>query len=401
MDQLNHLLNKHGPSRSARLAEALQEEFGITPIAARKRVSRALPPIRRFPVPLLPKRESFLYHQKQRSTEAFWTNFLRDLRDTHSIYGIALDGLVARGGLVAADEFAVISGAPLALQKQVSSRAVAEKLVAAGALRRDPIADLGECLVIDKEGIAIPDTTGIRARLTAEGIILDGMREWARKLGMASYNTIAIRGEDHPRQIGQFRWDLTGPSYLLPLRRGDAKHGLLAADVFAEGILEVHAIQYFIRKTQLLRATSNSGDVLPILVAEGFTGAALTAGHAAGIVLATPANLFGHKVGNALQSLLATLKNAAAIATTNPTRLASLIDDLSEIEGRALNMRGVLFELISAYLAKLDGSSIDFGITARDPATGKTADIDVLKVRGKADCIGVECKGKAPGGIVA
>ncbi len=149
-----------------------------------------------------------------------------------------------------------------------------------------------------------------------------------------------------------------------------------------------------------MRATSNSGDVLPILVAEGFTGAALTAGHAAGIVLATPTNLFGHKVGAALQSLLVTLKNAAAVATTNPARLASLIDDLSEIEGAALNMRGVLFELISAYLAKLDGSSVDFGITARDPATGKTADIDVLKVRGKADCIGVECKGKAPGGVV-
>ncbi len=242
MDQLGHLLRKHGPSRSARLAEALQEEFGITPVAARKRVSRALPPIRRFPVPLLPKRESFLYHQDQRSTEAFWTNFVRDLRDTKSIYGIALDGLATRGGLIPVDEFAVISGAPLALQRQVSSRAVAEKLVSAGAIRRDTIADLGECLVIDKDGIAFPDTTGIRARLTAEGVILDGMREWARKLGLASFNAIAIRGEDHPRQIGQFRWDLTGPSYLLPLRRGDAKHGFLAADVFAEGILEVHAI---------------------------------------------------------------------------------------------------------------------------------------------------------------
>ncbi len=64
-------------------------------------------------------------------------------------------------------------------------------------------------------------------------------------------------------------------------------------------------------------------------------------------MLATPTNLFGQKVGKAIQSLVETLKNAAAIATTNPERLASLIDDLSEIEGAAGNLRGVLFELIN------------------------------------------------------
>jgi hypothetical protein len=400
MDQIEQLLRKYGPSRSARLAEALQAEFGITAVTARKRVSRAIPPIRRFPIPMLPKRESFLYHQDQRSTEVFWTNFIRDLRDTNSIYAAALDGLVARGGVVPVDEFAVISGAPLALQKQVSSSAVAERLCKAGAIRRETVPLLGECFVSDKYEIIVPDLTGARARLTAEGVILDGMREWAKKLGLASYNSIAIRGDNHLRQVGQFKWDLTGPSYLLPLRRNSARHGFMAADVFSEGILDANAIQYFIRKAQLLRATSNSGDVLPILVAEGFTGAALKAGHAAGVVLATPTNIFGHKVGAAISSLLLTLKNAAAIATTNPARLASLIDDLSEIEGAAFNMRGILFELISAYLAKLDGSSVDFGVTAKDPVTGKPADIDVLKVRGKAECVGIECKGKQPGGVV-
>ena len=71
MDQLEQLLWKGGPSRSGRLAEALQEEFGLTPEAARKRVSRAVAPIRRFPVPMLPKREAFFYHQDQRKSESF------------------------------------------------------------------------------------------------------------------------------------------------------------------------------------------------------------------------------------------------------------------------------------------------------------------------------------------
>jgi hypothetical protein len=237
--------------------------------------------------------------------------------------------------------------------------------------------------------------------LTAEGVILDGLREWARKLGLASFNKIVIRGEEFQRQVGQFKWDLSAPSYLLPLRRGQSKNGFLVADVFADGVLGPNAIQFFIRKVQMLRASSNSGDTFPLLVAEGFTGPALSAGHAAGIILATPANLFGVKVGSAIQSLVQTLKNAAAVASANPERLAQLIDDLSEIEGAAGNLRGVLFELIAAFLARLDAVSVDIGITARDPDTGKMADIDVLKVKNKAECIGIECKGKSPGGIVS
>jgi hypothetical protein len=38
-------------------------------------------------------------------------------------------------------------------------------------------------------------------------VILDGVGKWARKLGLASYNSIVIRGEDKLRQAGQFKLD--------------------------------------------------------------------------------------------------------------------------------------------------------------------------------------------------
>jgi hypothetical protein len=397
---IDKILEKDGPARSSRVVQALQEQFNLEPAAARKRVSRVAPPVRRFPIPLLPKRESFLYHEDQRKTERFWTNLVRDLRESNSVYGAALDGLIARGGIVSVDEFDVISGAPLALKGQISSSRVANTLVSAGAIERLTLADLGDCYRCARPEIGNADSAGFRPRLTAEGVILDGVREWARKLGLGSYSSISIRGDAKPRQVGQFKWDLSGPSYLLPLRRGQAKNGFLVADVFADGILDTPAIQFFIRKVQMLRASSNSGDTLPLLLAEGFTGKALTAGHAAGVVLATPTNLFGQKVGAAIQSLVQTLKNAAAIAAANPERLAKLVDELSEIEGAAGNLRGVLFELIAAYLARLDAVSVDVGVTARDLDTGKMADIDVLKVRSKAEVVGIECKGKQPGGEV-
>ena len=68
--------------------------------ADRKRISRIKPPVRRFPVQLFPKGESFLYLEQQRSSERFWTSLHAALRDANSICGYAIDGLLARGGVV-------------------------------------------------------------------------------------------------------------------------------------------------------------------------------------------------------------------------------------------------------------------------------------------------------------
>jgi hypothetical protein len=67
-------------------------------------------------------------------------------------------------------------------------------------------------------------------------------------------------------------------------------------------------------------------------------------------------------------------------ASAPPERIAKLIDDLSDIEGAAGNLRGVLFELLCAYLVRRDAQSISMGVVASDPTTGKVADIDILNI---------------------
>ena len=78
-----------------------------------------------------------------------------------------------------------------------------------------------------------------------------------------------------------------------------------------------------------------------------------------------------------------------------------LLDQLSEIEGRAGNMRGILFELITAYIAKhlIDGS-INCGVLHTHRETGEKADLDVVCV-GQNRVHVIECKGKIPGGTVS
>ena len=403
MTPIAKALTEDGPARTRRLVTTLTQSLQISSEAARQRLSRARTPVERYPDRLFPKREAFFYLRSQRNTELYWGNLLRDLREAGTVYACAIDGLDARGGIVPVEEFAVVSGAPIALKKQVPSVGVAEKLRVLGVMKEEDLGVLGRCFVANPNAVMQPLGTGhIRARRLTEGVMLDGLREWAWKNGIGSRNTIAIRGESHPLMVGQFRWDLTGPSYLLPLRRKNIPNGFVVADVFTERQLDIHHIRYFIRKVQTYQKTSNSGALFPILMAERFTGAALTEGHKVGLMLTTPKNLFGQHVADALADLMMTLQNAAAIAAVDGDRLYKLLDQLSEIEGRAGNMRGILFELIAAHIAKREiGGSIDFCVLHTHRKSGKQADLDVVCVTGQNAVHVIECKGKSPGGTVS
>lgn len=397
-DQIQQYLSEHGPSRSSLVVQSLVAS-GMTAEAARQRISRAQKPVRRFPLAMLPKREAFLYLEKDRNSDRFWGNFMRDLRASRSVFGIAIDGMIARGGLIKRNDFQVISSAPLVpVAGQLSVEVVAKLLIGAGFIREVYLDNVAHYELPMSLSNASPE--GLRARDLTERILLDGVREWARKIGLVSFNSVRVRGEPDLKPIGPFAFDLAAPSYLSPLQ-GQGKPGFVVADVFAEGRLGVDEVQYFIRKARILKSTLKDTGILSIIVAEEFSGAALKAGHAAGVLMATPKDLFGKRVGAAITSLMEVLKNAAAYASSNPERLMSLMDNLMEIEGRNGNLRGVLFELLAGYLARADAVSIDMNIMAKDPQTGKTAEIDVLKVTHQsASVTAIECKGKEPGGVL-
>ncbi|MES0150231.1 hypothetical protein NKJ95_23755 [Mesorhizobium sp. M0012] len=199
VDPLTSLIDLHGPSRSSRLAELLISEHGLSADAARKRLSRSKPPIFSFPILLLPKQEAFVYHVKDRQTERFWHNFHRDLRETESVYGAAIDGLAARGGIVSIDEFSVISGAPILQKKQVPAAKVAQRLQDAGMTHTIDIQNYGSVIALRIPALSSHGPTLYNVRQMAEGVLLDGIREWARRLGgpatiLSPFAAMSIRG---------------------------------------------------------------------------------------------------------------------------------------------------------------------------------------------------------------
>ena len=130
--------------RSSRLAGHLASKLSIAGDAARKQISRVRAPVCRLPY-MLPKRESFLYREDDWGTEKYWLALLADLRESGSIYGMAIDGLVARGGLAQAASFKVVSGAPVAQKGQVPVEGVIKRLEDVGFIRRVELGNYGEC----------------------------------------------------------------------------------------------------------------------------------------------------------------------------------------------------------------------------------------------------------------
>jgi len=280
---------------------------------------------------------------------------------------------------------------------------VAKKLIELGVMKEQSIGDLGRCYVANSEGGMSPLTLQMfRARRVVEDVMLDGLRMWMRRNGVGSSDKIAIRGEDHPLMVGQFKWDLTGPCYLLPLRRQNTLHGFVVADVFWEYQMDAFHIRYFLRKVQIYQHTSNSGLLFPVLMARGFTNDAFREGRKVGLMLTTPRNLFGTHVAEALDELLQTLQVATKKAAVNEESLYKLLGSLSDIRGRTGNLPGILFELMTAYIASQEfGGTIKMGVLHTHSTNGKSADLDVVCVTPPNAVHLIECKGKGPGGTVS
>jgi hypothetical protein len=400
------ILKAGGPCLSNRLCEVLQND-GLTPAAARQRVSRVGGAVQRLHGLPFPRGAKFMFLESQRGTRRYWEALIRDINTSSPAYAAAIAALLSRGGVVPLRHFPIVSGSPLRQSGQLSASAVLQRLKAADIINEIEVDGIGTCLSLIDNFILRPgEDAALRARLLTETILLSAVKEWARKLGAASYDRITTRDDegDVPR-VATFAWDLAGPSYLRPMVRrdqtGKPKPGFLVCDAVLGEVLGDAAVAAFVRKCTLLAAMKRLAPILPVLIAEGYSREAFRLGRSHGIMMATPDLLFGRDVAEALAKLLHTLSKAAAMAVQRPQVIDELFKSLGQIEGAAGNMRGALFEMLVGHcVVKIDDGSIDIGKKVRDRTTGQWAEIDVFRVKENREVWSYECKGHQPTQVV-
>lgn len=400
------ILKIEGPCLSSRLVSRL-EQLGLSNAAARQRLARANGAVMRLAGLTFPRGVRFLYHESSFGSEEYWQALVRDISDSSPAYAAAVAALEARGGIVPRARWDIVSSSPIRQKGQIASETVLERLTKVNLLETVDVPGIGSCVRLAINGyFPVLGDAELRARLATEKLLLLAVRDWARKLGVASYDKIAMRdGQDGLPRVGTCAWDITGPSYLRPMLRrardGKLQPGFLACDAVIGESMDEKAVAAFVRKCEVMSGLKRLPAVFPMLVADRFSAEGLRLGRSKGVMMATPATLFGREVAEGLAALLQMLTKAAAMAAKRPELIGELFDKLGRIEGAAGNLRGALFELAVGHcVVNREDGSIDIGRIFRDPQTGKSAEADVFRVKEYREVWAYECKAHQPTHII-
>jgi Holliday junction resolvase-like predicted endonuclease len=400
-DFVESFLETHGPCLSSEVTDHLVKSFAISPAAARKRVSRLAGKVRRLGYVTFPRKARFLYLEQQFGSPRYWGNLVEALMQTNSAYGHAIAALRQRGGAVPDGHFPIVCGAPVAQKKHLSPESIFTRLSEAGLLKRVALPGLGDCIsIVQADGYYDVFAPMVRTRLITEGFLLTAVSDWLKKLGIVSYDKVATREAETLPRVGTFAWDLTAPSYLGPMAKtgkdGKVKPGFVVCDVYLGERVTVDGVRPFIKKCRTLRSLRNIGPCLQIFVAGKYEGEAFQLLKENGIVPATPANLFGEEVAEGLLELSNVLNKAAHALTINPAEFDTLFKKLGKIEGAATQLRGTLFEYLTADILRRNGAHVMMNRIYK--AKEKKAEADVIAVRGNISVTFIECKGHSPYG---
>lgn len=402
---LADILKARGPCLSTDLTDYLVTHHGLSPAAARQRVSRGAPQIKRLAHLPFARKARFLYHQDDYASPHYWESLYAAIFATNGPYARALGAVQARG-VVPLGHFLGACGAPIAQKKQLSARTVLDRMVAANVLVEQALPGLGSCVMTKKtyerhQQSSDELAAATRSRLIAESILLDSVREWLRRLAMVSFNTVRTRESELPR-VGTFAWDLTAPSYLTSVltRQKDKgiKPGWVVCDVLLIEDAQLKHVEPFLHKVQSLNALKNIGRTIFILVAQGYDAEAFKALRSAGIIPATPKSLFGEDVAGGFRELIQTL-NEAAKGVVDSERFDQLFSKLGKLEGAVGNMRGAFFELLVAEVVRKTASG---RVQLNKICKGEdgNAEVDVYHLNEGITAQMIECKGIAPGTLV-
>lgn len=403
-DPIESILQYRGPSLSSEVATELSQRLKISPAAARQRLSRARGNVRRLAGIPFPRNARFMYLKQQFGSPEYWTKLAGTLIANKSALGYAIAALRQNGGMVPARQFPIICGSPVRQLKHLSAETVLERLSEAGLVKTLAVSGVGECVaLVQEEKYYAVGTAEMRARLVTEEVLLSAVRDWLRKLGIASYNLVSTRIDEKLPQVGTFVWDLSAPSYLGAMvrftRDGEPKPGFVACDVNLAADVSLDGAASFIRKCTTLRALKKVGPCMQMLVAERFHKDAFVALRTAGIIAATPRALFGEEVAEALRELTSALTRAA-YSLFDVEQFEHLFRTLGKIGGATSQLRGALFEYMAADISRRTVlGDVTMNRIFKVPDKGKV-EVDVLTVQTNQRVIAIECKGYSPRAII-
>jgi hypothetical protein len=371
------------------LSSTIKDELlkeGVKEEAARQQISRARGGIYRLNEIKFPKREYFIYLKDQYKTRSFNNNLVRAFKMTSSAHKCIITGLNNFGGCVPLDKIKVLSGCPKARKKKKSFDQVIHELQAVGLINIEGTS----CFLHDDIFLSSKTYTGTIVTNYLNDFLREILALWLKNNGLVSYNKISFCGD-----FCSYSWDITAPSYLLPLiRKKNEKStpGFIVADIIPQYDIDDDDVDYYIKKIESCFLERNTVSFIPILLGYGFKTSTWNSLKQKNILIATVKNFFGEEIEKLLTNIAKLLETTNVKESNNLNNMTDMLNAVSKIEGPTNNLRGQFFELVVSYIA---GKSYSGEITLNKKISkdGKRAEMDVLVINSK-EIIVYECKGK-------
>lgn len=394
---LEKILASNGPCLSSELADILVERFGLTPAAARKRISRGSANLKKLSYIIFPHRARFVYLRNDYASPKYWKALYLSLRKENSSYHMAIDSIRTRGGMIRKDEFGIICGSPARQKNHIPYESLISSLMKADILLEtlnengDKYLYLKECegheyLLLEKQ----------YKKELVDGIMIEQARTWLKQLGLVSYGKTKAMGDDAKNpMVGTFEWHITGPSYTHPLTKNSIngkKPGFIVCDLNTTPSATLDDIDTFIRKMEMTLSLKNIGNCIFIYISNAFTEKALYQAKSKGVLAITFSNIFG-KRNTVAAERLGDILNNKDINQMQASEIKNLTKELNERNGMTQNLKGKLFEFICADIKKRIDTSSRILIGREYPTSqGDKAEADITSIRDDISISFIECK---------
>lgn len=386
MTYLEKVIKEKGTILSSDLLESLMnEEKGLSNDAARKRLSRIGNNV--FSVRgMFANGQKLFFHRDIYQKEEYYYGLRVALEKAGKQYNIILKVLEYHFGSINEKHLASYSVNPVKkIAGHLLFQSAIAKLINLNLIRLDDGYIYLSSDVTDKKS----NHKHAKGLEIAKNFILLQFNDWARKIGMISFNSSTFHSD-----FGNYQFNFVAPSYIASLTKLSSS-GLIPAFVIADvligNIINASDVDFFINKISTLKSQKNLAKFIPVLIVDSIENEALNKLKAQGIVIGFTEQLFGSEYKDLLDSLINLVTNAGAILKKNPEAYLDLMNKLNKlVDGKTNNLRGDLFEFAVGYYHGQLSKSID--ISRNILFEGYQREIDVLSVYPNNITIS-ECKG--------
>lgn len=388
MEGLQRILKKHGPMLSGRLGKKLADEKGIGLEAARQRLCRTRPPIRKITLGYK-NNQSFVYLQEHFNTDRYWNAVKLSLKNSSKAYYALLNSCFFHSGFAKKSQLAAYGFSPVKrLTRHFHYSSIIGELQENGLISEFD----NETLEINGKLFKQNNYNRFKAIEIAKTHVMQNFCDWVRNLNFGSYDTGKYLGEH--AEFGKFQWGFTSPSYLNGLKRWSVKKvlpGFIVADILIGKKVDKIDVEFFLQKIGIVQQQKKGRPFIPFLICDNIEERTFKLLKSRGIAIGRVSELFGTSYAKALQLLIETIANATKIVNTNPDQFVEFCEKISTLDDKFKNMKGDLFEFVVGYFYSRDHIPLEIGKVIREPNTREPKEIDVF-VKGSNMSRVVECK---------